>query len=206
MCCSRYNKITKCTNCNSDIDNNAICNTCGMECLYSDIIRIEEKYMKNYSCSFSRVPNRHNPYKYCKNWLLLLQGKESVNISSENFDKVVGLAKQWLDQNANVELSCPVIRNWLKRLSLSKYNPNVTWLRKQIESACNIQGHSYELTDDEMNQTLNYFSEISKQFISIKQDPEILCVLERKNLRNILYYPFIIVKILSHIIQDKTRL
>lgn len=197
--CSRYNKTTKCVNCDceSDFDDNPICNTCGMEVLYSDIICIEDHYKKHYSSPFSTKRKEHNPYKHCENWLLQLQGKETVDISSENFNKIVELAKQWFNQN-NVELSCSVIRNWLKRLSLTKYNTHITWLRKAIECACNIDGYSYELTSDEVIQILNYFSAVRKQFLNIKHD--------QTQRRNILYYPYILVKLLSHVIQDKNRL
>lgn len=199
MYCSRYSKITKCTNCNSDIDDNAICNTCGMEFLYSDIICIEENYKKNYSCSFHEKQTKHNPYKHCKNWLLKLQGNEVVNISSENFNKILDCARKWLDQNETVELSCSVIRNWLKLLSLTKYNTHITWLRKEIESGCNIKGHSYELSSDEISDILNYFSQIIAQFSALKQDPKV-------HMHNIAYYPFFIAKILSLVIHNKNRL
>ena len=137
---SRYCKTIKCSNCESDIDNNdAICNTCGMEFLDTDAICIEDSYKQYYSYPFSQKSRKHNPNKYCKNWLLQLQGKESINISSEDFNKILNLATKWLDQNANLELCCRTIRNWLRCLSLTKYYTHITWLRKEIESACEIE-------------------------------------------------------------------
>jgi len=124
---------------------------------------------------------------YCKNWLLQLQGKESVNISSESFNRILEFAKKSPDQ----QLSCTVIRGWLKRLSLSKYNSHITWLRKEIESACNIKSQSYELTNEEITVILNYLSEI---FQSLKS----------KKIR--LHYPFLLAKILPLAIKDKSRL
>ena len=96
-----------------------------------------------------------------------------VNISSEDFNKILDSAKKWLAQNKQ-ELSCIVIRNWLKGLSLTKYYSNVTWLRKEIESTCNITGHSYDLSAEEMEQILNHFREVIKQFSIIKNDHEIV--------------------------------
>ena len=190
MYSSKYSKITNCSNCNSNIDNNSICNTCGMEILDSDIIFIEESLKKNYSGFFSRRQRKHNPYTYCENWLLQLQGKESVNISSENFNRILELAKSFLSQNNDQQLSCTIIRGWLKSLSLSKYNSHITWLRKEIESACNIKSQSYELTNEEIIPILNCFSEIQ--------------LLKSKKFR--LHYPFLIAKILPLAIKDKSRL
>ena len=201
---SRYCKTIKCSNCESNIDNNdAICNTCGMEFLDTDAICIEDSYKQYYSYPFSQKSRKHNPNKYCKNWLLQLQGKESINISSEDFNKILNLAKKWLDQNDNLELCCTIIRNWLRCLSLTKYYTHITWLRKEIESACEIKGHSYELTDCEISEIVTYFSEITKQFSSIKDDPEIIHTFKRKNM---LYYPFVIAKVLHLVIHDKNRL
>jgi hypothetical protein len=201
---SRYSKMTKCSNCASDIGtDDGFCNVCGMEFLDTGIICVEDLYKKNYSCLFDQKPRKHNPYVYCKSWLLKLQGKESVNISSENFTKILELANSWINQNNNQELSCTIIRNWLKRLSLTKYYTHVTWLRKEIESACNINGHSYDLSSEEMEQILNHFREVITEFSNIREASEIL---QKKRVHNIPSYPYFIVKILSLIIRDKDRL
>ena len=38
----------------------------------------------------------------------------------------------------------------------TKYNPHISWLRKEIESAYDIKGYSYELTKNEVTETLGY--------------------------------------------------
>lgn len=188
--CIKQNNIQlnkKCSNCDSEIYNTYICDTCGMEFTNSSIIRIEDFYKKKYSCSFNQKIKKHNPNKHCEIWLLQLQGKETVNISSENFNKIINLAKKWFNQNNNVELSCVVIRKWLKCLSLTNYNPHITWLRKQIENICNAQQlsymvkkHSYDLTNDEIIKILEYFNEIITQFTFLIQEPKILQILKKK--------------------------
>lgn len=226
--CLKFNNVANvkktCTNCgaedsiedaaiygnNSTDYDTSICNNCGMDCLsdseYS--ICIEDSYKKKYSCSFNQKVKKHNPNKHCEIWLSQLQGKENVNMSSENFNKLINLANKWINQNngEKVELSCPVIRKWLKCLSLTNYNPHITWLRIQIESICKINGHSYELTADENIKILDYFSEIVDEFINITQDPKILQNLKKKKIHNILYYPYCIVRILTFVIKDKNRL
>ncbi len=86
------------------------------------------------------------------------------------------------------------------------YNPHITWLRIHIESICNIKSHSYELTNEEVVKILEYFNNIVSLFSNIIQDPNILLILKRKKIHNILYYPYCIVRILSFVIEDKERL
>ena len=78
-------KQTKCNNCDSNVDSTlTTCSTCGMELLDNSIICIEDSYKKYYSYPCRQKQIKHNPNKYCKKWLLQLQGKESVNISTED--------------------------------------------------------------------------------------------------------------------------
>src|SRR6266516_4968014 len=83
-------KQTKeCGHCQGQIDNAGMCMTCGFECEDSNSnIRIEEFHKNIYSYPFHQRINIHNPRKYCEKLLIQLQGRERVNISSENFNKI----------------------------------------------------------------------------------------------------------------------
>ena len=72
-------------------------------------------------------------------------------------------------------------------------------MRKEIESAYDIKGYSYELTNNEVIETLGYFKNIIDIYPKIIQEIEI-------KLQNGLYYPYYIAKILSLVIQDTDRL
>jgi len=178
-----------------------------MEFIDSNTYCIENSYKKYYSSVFNQRAIKHNPNKYCKNWLLQLQGKERVNISSENFNKIINLAQQWFNHDKGLEntlqcgtsneVSCIIIRNFLKYLLLTKYNPHITWLRKQIEYACDIKGYSYELTNDERYKILEYFNEIVTQFSYL---------ISKHKIHNIIYYPYFIARILTLVIHDQNRL
>lgn len=181
----------RCSNCeNNIIDECNICNVCGFEIIDNNINYVEEQFRKYYSQQ--RV--RYAPNKLFERWLLQLQGKENVNISSANFNKILSLAKNWLNENTDKELSCAIIRQWLKDLSLTKYNSHITWLRIQIESECNIKSHSYELSNYERVEILSYFNKISAEFFNVSKA------------HNLLHYSYLIARILPFVIQDKKRL
>src|SRR6266516_2637381 len=195
-------QTNKCNNCQSEIEDYSICMTCGFESEdYS--IYIEKSFENKYSHPYQRL-NIHNPNKYYKTWILQLQGKEMVKISSENFNKILNLAKIWFC--SNTELPCDIIRKWLKSLTLSRYNSHTTWLRKEIESACGINSSSFDLTNNEINEILELLEEIIVFYPKIKQEPEVLKLFKRRKMQNNLYYPFFIVRILSLVIPDRNRL
>src|SRR6266516_4671250 len=200
--CNNVKLSKKCGNCQGEIDDTTLCLRCGFE--FDDYnICIEKSFVTKYSYPYQKI-NIHNPNKYYETWILQLQGKETVKISSENFIKILNLAKIWF--SSNTELSCDIIRKWLKSLSLSKYNSHITWLRKEIESTCGINSYSFELTNNEINEILEHLKEIIELYPKIKQEPEVLKLFKRRKIQNNLYYPFFIVRILSLIIPDRNRL
>src|SRR6266516_2686741 len=126
-CCLQViNKVKlrkKCSNCEVKLNNSDICLRCGFEC-HEEVNnnRMEEFHKNKYSYPFHRRINVHNPRKYCEAWLIQIQGRERVNISSENFNKIMNQAGIWFSSNTKL---CNLIRKWLKSLSLSKYNSNM---------------------------------------------------------------------------------
>ena len=90
--------------------------TCGFEYENYNYIYIEESYKSRYFYPYYRRIETHNPNKYCETWLLRLQGKEVVNISPEDFNKIINLAKVWFNESSNTKLSDAIIRKWLKSL------------------------------------------------------------------------------------------
>src|SRR6266516_8185531 len=154
----------KCSYCEAKINNSDICLICGFECIEGvNNNHIEEFHKYKYSYPFLRRRNVHNPRRYCEAWLIQLQGRERVNISSENFNKIINQAGIWF--SSNTKLSCDLIRKWLKSVSLSKYNSHVNWIRKQMESAYSIKTYSYELSNYEVNKILDHFKN-NYRFIS----------------------------------------
>ena len=209
ICClqviNNAEMIIKCNNCEGKIDSSNTCLRCGFECKDSNSnIRIEEFHKNIYSYPFHQRINIHNPRKYCEKLLIQLQGRERVNISSENFNKIITQAG--IRFSFNTKLSCDIIRKWLKSLSLSKYNSHVTWLRIQIESAYGIENNSYELSNYEVNKILDHFKTIIDLYRIIKLEPKVLENFKSRKIPNNLNYSYFIARILALVIHDKNRL
>src|SRR6266516_1921313 len=153
----------------------------------SNIIRQINEFHKNiYSYTFHQRINIHNRRKYCEKLLIQLQGRERVNISSENFNKII--TRAGIRFSFNTKLSCDIIRKWLKSLSLSKYNSHVTWLRIQIESAYGIENNSYELSNYEVNKILDHFKTIIDLYRIMKLEPKVLENFKSRKIPNNLNY------------------
>ena len=195
----------KCTNCEAKIICTDICLRCGFECQEGRNNRCIEEFHKNkYSYPFHQRITIHNPRKYCETWLIQLQGRERVNISSDNFNKIINQAGMWF--SSYTKLSGDLIRKWLNSLSLSKYNSHVTWIRKQIESAYSIKGYSYELSNYEVNKILEHFKTILDVYKKIKWEPKVLEIFKSRKIPNNLNYSYFIARILAIVIHDKNRL
>lgn len=195
-----------CSNCNNDILilDSIICNICGYE--IGGVSGVDSFYKKKYVSLFNQRIKKHNPNRHCEIWLLQLQGKEIINMPVSDFDKIIQIAKTWQAYNKDIPLSCIIIRKWLKCISLTIYNPHITWIRIQVETICNMKSNSYELTRDEIKEILIYFNDIIEEFPNIIINQQILNVLKKKKIHNILYYPYCIVRILFFVITDKPRL
>jgi hypothetical protein len=191
-----------CINC-QHVVKNFTCTNCGFK--QSNEIFLEENHKKNYTTFVAKI-KKHNPNKHCEMWLLQLQGKESVNITSQELHKILKLSAEYYQLNPFIKLSCCLIRKMLKQLHLTIFNSHIVWIKKQIAEHLEIKIDSTELTDDEIDEILNYFQNISTVYIELSHDPKILSVLKKKIICNNLYYPFYLKKILEFVITDKDRL
>lgn len=193
---AEHSRKLECKNCKSVIlEHDMECPTCG--CSIKML----------YFSTISRVGNRkHIPMKHCELWLLHLQGKEHVTMSHENLILLLTLAESGCGA-CNGEFTCKVIRSYLKKLRLTKYNPNISWIRKYIENHLNItrDDRYYEFTQNEIHDILSMFNQILAQYYSLRSDSNVLAQLNRKSIHNF-HYPYYLVKILQTIIVDEERL
>jgi Poxvirus Late Transcription Factor VLTF3 like len=201
---NEYSRKLKCKNCKSVIlEHDMECPTCGcsIKILYSNVIpRV------GYNAYYAFGNKKHNPIKHCELWLSLLQGQEHVAMSHEDLISLVTLAESGYSA-CNGEFTCNVIRSYLKKLRLTKYNPHISWIRKYIENHLNITRDEryYNFTQNEINEILSVFNQILAQYYTLRSDSNVLMQLNRKSIHN-LYYPYYLVKILQIVIIDEERL
>lgn len=198
-------KLDSCSNCNT-ITNDDYC----IECGYTNrhIVCIEESQKDCYQNNYMFKTKKHNPNKHCEMWLLQLQGKESVCMSSTNLEMLCDHASMYYTYNPNIEFSCSLIRKWLKQFKLTRYNPNVPWIRRQLELHLGIMRNldKYYFTEYEINDILSIFSQIHNEYDQLTKCPSILYMIRKRKIHNNLYYPYYLIKILNRIITDPNRL
>jgi hypothetical protein len=127
-------------------------------------------------------------------------------MSHEDLISLVTLAES-NHSACNGEFTCKVIRSYLKKLHITRYNPHISWIRKYIENRLNITRDKryYDFTESEIHEILSMFNQILAQYYTLCCDSNVLMQLNRKSIHN-LYYPYYLVKILQIVIIDEERL
>jgi len=111
-------------------------------------------------------------------------------------------------RNGIIVFNCELIRSYLKKLRLTQYNPNISYIRKYIERNLNISCNEsyYELSSEEINHIIALFNSIQNKYEELCRNPEVLSRINKKSIHNNVYYSFYLEKILNLIIVDKERL
>ena len=198
---TKYSRKLECENCKSVMSEHDIdCSECGCSTrlLYSNVIpRVGYNAFGN---------KKHNPIKHCELWLSHLQGQEHVAMAHEDLISLITLAESGYSA-CNGEFTCKVIRSYLKKLHITRYNPHISWIRKYIENSLNITRDEryYDFTENEIHEILSVFNQILAQYYTLCCDSNVLMQLNRKSIHN-LYYPYYLVRILQIVIIDEERL
>lgn len=216
-----YVKLIECENCKSAVDcNDTECYVCGYfiktityrETSNNTNNNTKDCYSNNggscqLPCQFKN--KKHNPAKHCYMWLLQLQGKESITISCEETQLILNVAQsKYVKHDGNIEFTCDVIRSYLKKLRLTRLNPNVTHLRRLIEKYLNITHNEayYDLTEEEILEIMRIFNLIQVKYDQLCTNPKVLSRIYKERVHNNLYYPYYLIQVLKYIIHNKQRL
>jgi hypothetical protein len=159
-----------------------------------------------YNSSYAFGNQKHNTMKHCELWLLHLQGHEHVAMSHKDLMSLLKLAESDYS-TGNGEFTCKVIRSYLKKLHITRYNPHISWIRRCLENHLSItrDDRYYEFTESEIHDILLMFNQILAKYNTLRRDSKLLLQLNRESIHN-LYYPYYLVKILQIVIVDEERL
>jgi Poxvirus Late Transcription Factor VLTF3 like len=199
-----YSRKLECENCKTVmLEDDVECSECGLcaRILYSKTLpRV------GYDPSHAFGNAKHNPTKHCEMWLLHLQGREHVTMTHEEMILLLQMAESDYS-SCNGEFTCKVIRSYLKKLHITKYNSNISWIRKCIENHLNITRDEclYDFTQNEIHEILSMFNQVLAQYYTLCSDSNVLAKINRKSVHN-LYYPYYLIKILQIVITNKARL
>ena len=126
------------------------------------------------------TPKSYDQTKHCKFWVDRIQALNSKDIPKKIIDDVVYCSKRDNMQ----KLSCPQIRCYLKETRNSDYNDYVPLIRKIITGISPPQ-----LTEGELRKLYNMFSKATAV----------------ESTGNTVYYPYLILKCLEHILKKGKR-
>jgi hypothetical protein len=187
------NIYNKCNTCNSEMKiisnlSEITCTICGItENLYGTVFEDEQFY---YQEGRRSKHGSYDPSKHCKFWLERIQAKESKEIP----DTIINSIKEYLNTN-NIrnkeDITCREIRKYLSHTRNSSYNEHIPLIRKIITGEAPEQ-----LTDKELQLITIYFDKVIRIYEEIKPNEK----------TNVPYHPYLIYKIIEHILSSKTQL
>jgi len=105
---------------------------------------------------------------------------------------IINRQEYYNKRNGNIVFNCELIRSYLKKLRLTQYNPNISYIREYIERNLNISCNEsyYELSSEEINHIIALFNSIQNKYEELRRHPEVLSRIKKKSIHNNLYYSF----------------
>jgi hypothetical protein len=159
-----------------------ICSSCGcVMILYGTVFEDTQFYNQEGQRS---KHGSYEPSRHCKFWVCRIQAEGSTEIPVKCIDQIVECIRRdgIFDRR---KLMCARVREYLKEIKCTDYNDYVPLIRKIITGIVPPQ-----LTRDETRQLHNIFDKCVNEYENVKPISK----------RNKMYYPYIIYKILDHII------
>jgi hypothetical protein len=164
-----------------------VCTYCGItEKLYGTVLEDEQFYYQEGQRS---KHGSYDPSKHCRSWIERLQARESKEIP----DKVLNDVRKYIKLNKirNIdEISCKDIREYLSKTRHTSYNEHIPLIRKLITGRAPEQLH-----DNELQLIQIYFDKVIRIYDDIKPS----------NKSNVPYHPYLIYKIIEHILYSKPK-
>jgi hypothetical protein len=155
------------------------CGTCGMTA--TDFGAIFDDVQMYSADGQKPKQGRHYPSQHCKLWITRIQAHAGVEISEAVQARLRACCKR--DGINMKKMACEQLRQYFKECGLTKLNNYVPYCRKVLTGIA-----PPELTCDELDDLYGWFNKIVEVLKSIRND------------HNITYYPYIIYKILDHIL------
>lgn len=177
-----------CVKCNKPYDieeknSEFICKRCGLTEKMKGAVFEDEQFF--YQEGQRTKHCKYDPIKHAKFWTDRIQAKESTEIP----EKVINAVKKCIrrDQLWIENITCEVIRGYLKQLKMTIYNNHVPLIRKIITGK-----EPPQFSDHELRLLYMYFSMVTQVFNKIKS-------IEKSNCP---YHPFFIYKIVEQILNN----
>jgi hypothetical protein len=182
----------KCNICNREMKiianlSEIVCTHCGItENLYGTVFEDEQFYYQEGQRS---KHGSYDPSKHCRFWIERIQARESKDIPDSVIEAVRNCIRRNNIRNKE-DITCKEIRKYLSQTRNSGYNEHIPLIRKMI-----IGISPPQLTDQELQLITIYFDKVIRIYEEIKPNDKI----------NVPYHPYLIYKIIEHILQKKAK-
>jgi hypothetical protein len=189
-------------------DSEMRCERCGyIETLYGTLFEDSQFYNQQITCTKHK---KHNPVSHSAKWLNQLQAKENKNIPKEAIDAINKRAMKEYTRSgvkrSMAGMKCRQVRGWIKELRLTRLNNHAPLIRKIITGLNGDPVSPPQLSVEEEQMILLDFSRAIELFGEVVKSDEILRLFNKTEIHNKLYYPFFLLKILTHHFKHDGRL
>jgi hypothetical protein len=179
------------------------CEQCGRTMpIFSDSVEAKHKS--------SSTNKNFNPNSHCEKHMEYLQALEADEIPEELVDKLYELARRDYCRNGVVRsmrgMRCEEVRGWLKRLRRTKYNVHTPKLRQLVTARAGEEIVPQRFSDSEKEAIMTDFSIAADLFDEVTKDTSLLSQINRSEVKNHPYYPYILYHVLNHHIKDRRRM
>lgn len=182
------------------------CCVCGMiVTLEGTVFEDSQFYTQQGQCTKHK---KYDAKRHCKKWLDQIQAKENKNFPPELIVALNERAKKYYTRNGKLRpmtrMRCAQIRDWLKDLGETDYNPHAPLLRKIITSENGKAVIPPQLTYDEEQRVLVKFARAMDMYDQIMEKK--LTNITNNRRPNKPYYPYVLFKILYMELKKGPRL
>jgi hypothetical protein len=162
-----------------------VCKNCGLSKeLYGTVFEDDQFY---YQEGHRTKHGTYDPSKHCRFWVERIQARETTEIPEVIINSMKTCIIRDKIRNKN-QVTCAIIRKYLRQTQNSKYNEHVPLIRKMLTGITPPQ-----LTDYEMQLIHIYFDKVIHIFDEIKPPKKTNCP----------YHPYFIFKIIEQIIKSE---
>lgn len=182
------------------------CSLCGMIItLEGTVFEDSQFYTQQGQCTKHK---KYDAKRHCKKWLDQIQAKENKNFPPELIVALNDRAKKYYTRGGKLRpmtrMRCSQIRDWLKDIGQTDYNPHAPLLRKIITSENGNAVIPPQLSYDEEQKVLVKFTRAMDMYDELMEKK--LTNVTNNRRPNKPYYPYVLFKILNMELKKGARL
>jgi hypothetical protein len=186
------------------------CDSCGATItLYGTVFEDSQFFTQQGQCTKHK---KYDPNRHCEKWLNQIQANENKTIPPKIIEKINKKSIKEYTRGGKVrsmsDMKCRQIREWFKEEKeekLTKYNDHAALIRKIITGQNGEAIIPPQLTVEENQEILIDFSRAMDLYEKLRKREDILQMFGKAKIRNKLYYPYGLLKILCHKLKNDPR-